>query len=259
MDRRVWSTVLATPGGALNSSGNAELKERVAIASLIVASYVVGYFPIGWTTDPGCVRSLATPLDALIPFVPETIFLYAWVYTAMVFPLFVVRSPALFRRVGLAYAIVIAACLAVFAVYPVTAVDLRPDVGVLDTSRFAGWGVKLIYTLDPPYNLFPSIHLAVATLAALSAWKARPVYGAIGFAWVLLIAVSVSTVKQHFLVDGVAGAGLACAVYAVIIRPYGRVPVEESAYGWSGPLLYLVFHGLVYATAYAAFRAGLGA
>ena len=80
--------------------------------------------------------------------------------------------------------------------------------------------------------------------------------GAIGFAWVLLIAVSVSTVKQHFLVDGVAGAGLACAAYAVIIRPYGRVPVEESAYGWSGPLLYLVFHGLVYSTAYAAFRAG---
>ena len=162
MDRRGWSTVLATPGGPLNSSGNAELKERAAIASLILASYVAGYFTIGWTTDSGRARSLATPLDALIPFVPETIFLYAWVYTAMVFPLFVVRSPALFRRVGLAYAIVIAACLAVFLVYPVTAVDLRPDVGALDASRFAGWGVKLVYTLDPPYNLFPSLHLAVA-------------------------------------------------------------------------------------------------
>ena len=241
----------------MNSSGNADLKERAAIASLILVSYVAGYFPIGWTTDPGRARSLATPLDAMIPFVPETIFLYAWVYTAMLFPLFVVRSPALFRRVGLAYAIVIAACLAMFLVYPVTAVGLRPDVGALDPSHFAGWGVKLVYTLDPPYNLFPSLHLTVAILAALSAWKARSVYGAIGFAWVGLIAVSVSTVKQHFLIDDVAGAGLACAVYAVIIRPYRRVSVEESAYGWSGPLLYLVFHGLVYATAYAAFRAGV--
>jgi hypothetical protein len=240
----------------LNSSGNAKPKERAAITSLVLASYVAGYFSIGWATDPGRARSLATPLDALIPFVPETVFLYAWVYTAMVFPLFVVRSPALFRRVGLAYAIVIAACLAMFAVYPVTAVDLRPDVGALDASRFAEWGVTLVYTVDPPYNLFPSLHLAVATLAALSAWKARPVYGAIGFAWVLLIAVSVSTVKQHFLIDSAAGAALACAVYAAIIRPYGRVPAKESAYGWGGPLLYLVFHGLAYATAYAAFRAG---
>jgi membrane-associated phospholipid phosphatase len=240
----------------LNSSSNSELKERAAIASLIVVSYAAGYFLIGWTTDPEHARSLSTPLDARIPFVPETVFLYAWVYTAMVFPLFVVRSSALFRRVGLAYAIVIAVCLATFAVFPVTAVDLRPDAGALDVSRFSGWAVKLVYTLDPPFNLFPSVHLAVATLAALSAWTARPIYGAIGFAWLIPIAVSVSTVKQHFLIDIVAGAGLAFAAYAAIIRPYGRVPVEECAYGWGGPLLYLVFHGLVYTAAYAAFRAG---
>jgi len=240
----------------LNLGGKSELRERVVIASLILVSYVAGYFPIGWTTDPESARSLSTSLDARIPFLPETVLLYVWVYTAMVFPLFVVRSPALFRRVGLAYGIVIAASLATFAVYPVSAVDLRPDVGMLDTSRFAEWGVKVVYTLDPPFNLFPSIHVAVATLAALSAWKARPVYGAIGVAGVLLIAVSVSTLKQHFLVDSVAGVGLATAVYAAIIRPYGPVPVEESAYGWRGPLLYLVFHGLAYATAYAVFRTG---
>jgi membrane-associated phospholipid phosphatase len=240
----------------MNSDGKSELRERAVIASLILVSYVAGYFLIGWATDPESARSLWTSLDARIPFVPETVFLYAWVFTAMAFPLFVVRSPALFRRVGLAYAIVIAASLATFVAYPVGAAGLRPDVGALDASRFAEWGVKLVYTIDPPFNLFPSIHVAVATLAALSAWKARPVYGAFGVAGVLLIAASVSTVKQHFLVDSVAGAGLAIAVYAVIIRPYRPAPEEESAYGWGGPLLYLVSHGLAYATAYAAFRAG---
>jgi membrane-associated phospholipid phosphatase len=240
----------------LNSGGNADRKERAAIVALVFAPYVAGYFFIGWVSDPERARSLATPLDAAIPFVPETIFLYAWLFTAMLFPLFAVRSPALFRRVGLAYAAVVAACLATFEVYPVTSADLRPAVGALDPSRFAEWGVKLVYTLDPPVNLFPSLHLAIATLAALSAWKARPAYGAIGLVWVVLIAVSVSTVKQHFLADSVAGAALAVAAYAAIIRPYGRVPVEESAYGWGGPALYLVFHALFYATAYAVFRAG---
>jgi membrane-associated phospholipid phosphatase len=241
----------------LQSGGKAKLNERAAIASVVLASYVTGYFLIGWTTDPESARSLSTPLDARIPFVPETIFLYAWVYTAMTFPLFVVRSPALFRRVGLAYAVVIAASLATFVVYPVTSVDLRPDVGHLDASQFTGWAVKLVYTIDPPCNLFPSLHLAAATLAALSAWKARPVYGVIGFTWLVLIAVSVSTVKQHFLLDGVAGFGLAVVAYGLIIRPYRRVSVEESAYGWSGPLLYLGFHGSFYAAAYAVYRAGV--
>jgi len=257
MDRGGWSTVPETAGVSLNSSGNRALKERAAIALLVLASYVTGYFTVGWATDPGRAHSLATPLDALIPFVPETIYIYAWLFTAMLFPLFVVRSPALFRRVALAYAAVIAACLMVFAIYPVSAADLRPGVGDLDVSRFTGWGVKLVYSLDPPYNLFPSLHLAIATLAALSAWKARPVYGAIGFAWVLPIAVSVSTLKQHFLVDSVAGAGLACAVYAAIIRPYDAARDGESAYGWGGPLLYLVFHVLFYVAAYAAFCAGV--
>jgi len=240
----------------LNSGGNGALKERAAITSLILASYALGYFTIGWATDPGRAHSLATPLDALIPFVPETIYIYVWLFTAMLFPLFVVRSPGLFRRVGLAYAAVVVVCLTVFAIYPVTAIGLRPGVGGLDASRFAGWGVKLVYTLDPPYNLFPSLHLAIATLAALSAWKAKPVYGAIGCAWVLPIAVSVSTLKQHFLVDSVAGAGLACAVYAAIIRPYDGARDGESAYGWGGPVLYLGFHLLFYVAAYAAFRAG---
>jgi membrane-associated phospholipid phosphatase len=259
MDRGGWSTVPGTPGGALNSNGNGELRERAAITSLILASYAMGYFGVGWATDPRRAHSLATPLDALIPFVPGTIFLYAWLFTAMLFPLFVVRSPALFRRVGLAYAAVIAACLVVFAVYPVSAADLRTGVGDLDVSRFTGWGVNLVYTLDPPYNLFPSLHLAIATLAALSAWKARPIYGAIGFAWVLPIAVSVSTLKQHYVVDSVAGAALACAVYAAIIRPYARVSERESAYGWGGPLLYLGFNVLFYAVAYVVFRSGVDA
>jgi membrane-associated phospholipid phosphatase len=240
----------------LDSGGHAELAERVAITALVLVFYAAGYFLIGWATDPASARSLAMPLDARIPFVPETIFVYASVYTAVTFPLFAVRSPALFRRVGVAYGVVIAVSLAVFAVCPVTSVDLRPDITLLDASRFSGWGVKLVYTLDPPFNLFPSIHLAVATLAAFAAWKARPAYGAIGFAWVALIAVSISTVKQHFLIDGVAGFGLAITAYASIIRPYPRVPVAESGYGWGGPLLYLAFHAGFYAAAYGAYRAG---
>lgn len=218
--------------------------------------YVVGYFAVGWATDPAAAHSLATPLDARIPFVPETIFLYVWVYSGATFPLFSVRSRALFRRVGLGYAAVIAVSLAAFVAYPVDSSELRPELVTLDASRFPEWGVRLLYRLDPPVNLFPSMHIAIATLAALSAWKARPVYGAITFPWLLAVVVSVCTVKQHFAVDGVAGFALAVGVFAAIIRPVRRDSSEASAYGWGGPLLYLVCHCAFYAAAYAAYRAG---
>jgi len=250
------SVRLPGAGVALDSSRSAERRERAAITLLVLALYVVGYFAVGWATDPAAARSLTTPLDVRVPFVPATIFLYAWVYTGVAFPLFSVRSHALFRRVGAAYAVVIAVSLAAFRVYPVGASGLRPEAATLDTSHFTEWGVRLLYWLDPPVNLFPSIHIGLATLAALSAWKARPVYGAFAFPWLIAVVVSISTVKQHFAIDGVAGFALAVTVYALIVRPQPSDPAEASAYGWGGPLLYLVFHCSLYAAAYVAYRAG---
>jgi len=228
--------------------------ERAVIVCCVLSVYVAGYFWIGWNTPAARAHSLWTALDRRVPFVPEAIFLYAWMYTAMVFPLFSVRSRALFRRVALAYAVTIAISFAVFLVYPVSGVELRQSAGPVDPARFSGWGIRTLYALDPPYNLFPSIHLSIATLAALAAGTARRSYGVIGAPCVVLIAASVSLVKQHYLADVAAGVALAVAVHGVFIRPHRPAAAEEPAYGWLGPAAYLAFHAAVYAAAYAAFR-----
>lgn len=249
---------VTTGEAAASPSWRDKAARRALQAASLGALFVLGYFGIGLSVDPERARALATPLDGAIPFVRNSIFLYAWTYTALFFPLFSIRCPRLFDRVALSYAIVLAVALPCFAAFPVTAVGLRAPVSILDPSRFADWGVLLNYALDPPTNLFPSLHLAIVTVAAGALWKARRGYGLIACGFAAAIAIAVCTVKQHFVLDAVAGLALGLGAYALAIRPYRRDPNDPPpAYGWRGPVLYLAFHGSLYAIAYLAFRAGV--
>jgi membrane-associated phospholipid phosphatase len=112
--------------------------------------------------------------------------------------------------------------------------------------------VALLYRLDPPYNLFPSLHLSMALLAGLAAWKASRRYGATALAGVALIGVSTLTVKQHFIADGVAGIALAAVVYTAIMRPYEPAPGTDPAYGRRGPAAFAVVLVVLYAAIIAS-------
>jgi len=236
-----------------------EHREKLALVGFLLTVWACGYYAIALSTDPQAARSLATAFDAAIPFVPATIYLYSWVYTAMLYPLFTVRCLQLFRRVALAYSLVIAISFVVFRLFPVTSLGFRPDPRLLQDHSFCEWGVRLNFLLDPPFNLFPSLHLSIATLVALTAWKVRPAYGAMAIFMVSGIAVAVLTLKQHFLADGIAGIALGAASYGVLVHPYrlGNLRTREVAYGWSGPAGYLVLHIIVLVGLYFLYRVGL--
>jgi membrane-associated phospholipid phosphatase len=159
--------------------------------------------------------------------------------------------------VAWAYFAVVTLCLLCFVLYPVSAAGLRPSLAGLDPSRFAVWGLRLNYALDPPVNLFPSLHLAGATIAALGAWKARPAYGALAGVAVAPIAVAVCTVKQHYWIDAVGGVALAVAVYARWLRDYEPPPDERPARGWGAWIVFAAFLATPYAGLWLAWRAGL--
>ena len=219
-----------------------------------VLLFCAGYFGVGFGVDPSRARELSTPLDARIPFIAGSVWVYLGVFPTSFLPLFVVRCPRLFRRILVAYGLAIATSLIVFAAYPVTSRALRVPGAALDVTRYSDWGVFTLYRFDPPYNLFPSLHLSIATLAALSAWKASRPYGAAVLAGVVLIGGSILTVKQHFFLDGVAGIALAVVLYAAIVRPYEPHGGTDPAYGWRGPATFAVFLAILYSGFYAGFR-----
>lgn len=76
-------------------------------------------------------------------------------------------------------------------------------------------------------NCFPSLHISVAFIAALSCWKQDRVAGGAAFALASLITVSTFFVKQHYVVDAVAGIALATGVWAIVLRPHVRDETPE--------------------------------
>jgi hypothetical protein len=248
------------PDGALDPATVAARPRETALLCLGVLLFTFGgYYAVGLTTDVTRARSLETALDRQIPFLAWTIYLYAWVYTAMFYPVFVVRCPYLFRRVALAYVVVAAISMACWVAWPVTSAALRPDITALPTDVFHVWGLRLNYTLDPPTNLFPSLHLSVATLACLAAGTARREAGLLLVPVVAAIAVAICTVKQHFVADGVAGVALGIAVWLALVRParlHGR-PTDQVAHPLPYAAGYYAFHACVYGAIFIAYRAGL--
>ena len=120
-------------------------------------------------------------------------------------PLCFIRSSRLFRRSALAFTLAICFSLVCFTAFPVTGLHLRAGAAQLNVPGPSHWAVSTIYTLDPPYNLFPSLHVSLTALAALAVWKTNRLYGALLFAGLALVVIAVCTTKQHFLFDVLGG------------------------------------------------------
>lgn len=223
------------------------MRERVIVTAGLIALFLVGYFGIGHSIEPLRARDWAFSFDERIPFISHSVWIYLLVFPAALMPLFVVRCPRLFRRTALAYLSVMAVSFICFRIFPVTSTGLRAPSELLELSHPSDWAVSVLYSLDPPFNLFPSLHLSIASLAAFSAFKANRVFGIAALISVGFIGVSVCTVKQHILLDVLGGLALAALVAAVFLRSYRVKDGFNPAYSWRGPALYVMFLILIYA------------
>jgi PAP2 superfamily len=234
------------------------MRERSVLSGAVVIFFVAGYFGVGWlVTDPSVARSLATPVDAAIPFVLGSVVVYWSILPMALLPIFVIRDPALFRRIALADVAMIAVALAGFVLFPATSLGFRPDAAALPDGGFPGWLLRLLQFLDPPVNLFPSLHLALATLAALAAWRVSRILGAFALVWTGCIAVSVCTTKQHFAVDAPAGIALALLAHFAIVARGNGASVDTGTFGGPGLALFGALVSLFYAGLYGAYLVGV--
>ena len=195
-----------------------------AIPVLLLAALVPMYMAIAaWT--PG--RSLYLPeiaLDRAVPLRPEWAPIYwsQWVFSFL--PVFIVRGVELRRRTVLAYVSIVIAAYVGFLAYPTLAP--RP-AEVIGNDVFA-WSLRQLYDFDPPYNCFPSLHVAYSYLAALTAWTIHRRLGLIALMWATLIAISTLYTKQHYVLDVTGGVMLAAAAYAAFLHHFPCALVSEE-------------------------------
>jgi membrane-associated phospholipid phosphatase len=245
-----------------SSAAAAQLRRaRLEKAAGTLAALVLGfgvYYGVALSQDPSHARTLATDFDRAIVFSPWWMFAYVAVYTGYLLPLFVVRCERLFRRVVIGYLFVLFASQAVFVLMPVTTKGFRPEAAALDPSSFVVWGAAVTFTLDPPMNCFPSLHVATIVIAALCAWKADRIVGATAFTLAAVIASSTLFVKQHYAADVASGALLAVVGYFVCIQGYepdgkSELEVRYTRWGFAG---YVLVYAVVVASLFVLYRIG---
>jgi membrane-associated phospholipid phosphatase len=196
---------------------------RSLLASTFV-SLLPLYFVIAILTRDRPAHLPALPLDRALPVQPEWMLVYGSLYLFMVvLPLLVVRDPALFRRALQGYLAVMIVAYVGFVLYPST----LPRPGELPGSGFAAWSLRLLYTLDPPYNCFPSLHVAYSFVSALTCYRVHRGVGIAAVLWAALIGISTLYTKQHYVADVVAGTLMGWIAYVVFLRPYPRSAVTE--------------------------------
>jgi membrane-associated phospholipid phosphatase len=224
--RRIGSQSSATPG--LQRSWNFELGSRVRASFLLTVlwtTFLTGVFFVGYffvQRHPAYPPTIMpqTGVDLSIPFQPAALLAYVslWIYIGV--------GPGLQRTLGefAAYGLWLCALciagLAIFYFWP-TQVPTR----ILAVTHFPGF--TMLHRVDQASNACPSMHVAVAIFTAvridevLRSTRAPLQPRMLNAAWFLAIAYSTLAIKQHVVLDVVAGAilGIAFAVMSLRLRP----------------------------------------
>lgn len=193
---------------------------RWARGLMATAVQLTVYLGIGHTKMPRSTELLRTRFDDLLPFWPWTAWFYMPVYVGIfVAALCGFRSRRLFNHATVAFLLVMVVGalghIFVRAEYP-RPVLLPPYADL--SERF----LALVQWIDPPGNVFPSLHVAQTSLLAFLLCRDRPVLGRVTVVMGAVLALSTLTTKQHFVADVVSGYLLAFLARAVVLRREGR-------------------------------------
>lgn len=197
----------------------------VTVPMVVLVSLVPLYvfIPGWWPARTPHVPEIA--LDRLVPLQPAWALVYGALYLFLIIlPVLVVRQDALIRRTVAAYLFVWIAAYVGFVVYPTVAPRPEEVLG----EGFAAWGLRFLYAADPPYNCFPSLHVAHSFVSALACYRVHRELGKGAVVGASLVAASTLFSKQHYVLDVVAGTLLGALAYALFLRSFPRRQVPES-------------------------------
>jgi membrane-associated phospholipid phosphatase len=213
----------------------------VTIPMILLVSLIPFYLVIAGRARGSVVHAPELALDRFLPLTPTWALAYGVLYLFLiVLPVFVVQQEEMIRRTVWAYLTVWIVSYACFLLYPTFAP--RPDKVV--GNGFAVWGLRFLYNADPPYNCFPSLHVAHSFVSALACYRVHRTLGLVAISCASLVAISTLFTKQHYVVDVIAGIFLALVAYVVFLRTYSRANIPELDRRLA-PVLALCVSGIV--------------
>lgn len=198
---------------------------RVRASMVLLLALVPLYILIPEFLPPRTRHVPELALDRALPLIASWAVVYGALYLFLILlPVFVVRQDELIRRTVYAYLLIwITSYIFFFVVYPTAAPRPAKVIG----EGFAVWGLRALYSLDPPYNCFPSLHVAHSCVSALACGRVHRRLGMIATICAIFVAVSTVFTKQHYVLDVIAGAFLALVAYSMFLRRYASEQIPE--------------------------------
>jgi membrane-associated phospholipid phosphatase len=153
-----------------------------------------------------------TTIDQNIPFLPWTIWIYVSGLIYMPIAYHFNRSVVSINKHAYTFSSLVILSSTIFWFYPTVyprELFPVPDSTNEPTYLLLTW----IRQIDSPTNCTPSLHVSIAYLLALGFREISKKYFPWIFLWASLIALSTLTVKQHYVVDVLAGIAVAILLH----------------------------------------------
>lgn len=185
------------------------LRGRLILSALALIAMLTLYHSVNALMAPRIEWLYIDAIDARIPFFPWTLPIYMSLYLELLVAALLVPGARYTRALKALLIATITGCAGFIllpAHYP------RPDPSTIDSALWRAAFTQL-HAGDGAGNTFPSLHVATATLLAITLRSHRLKW--LMFAWSALIAISTLTVKQHFALDVVGGVLVALFAYAI--------------------------------------------
>jgi membrane-associated phospholipid phosphatase len=193
----------------------------IKISLLAYLIWIIVFEAVGFYAVTLPTKDVTLPLDRQIPLLSGFIWPYLLCYVFPFLPLVVVKDWHRFNKALLAIILANAAAFLVYFLLPIA--FPRPDLGATLSDR--ALALQFQYDFKPGANKLPSLHVTYAWIVYLVCRKqglGRFREGLI-FLTAMLVSVSTLFVKQHILLDVLAGAAWAFAAWFAAGLLYPRL------------------------------------
>ncbi len=196
--------------------------------TLYVPAYLIAFCLLQARQAP--VRTVHFALDYRIPFCEYFIIPYCtWYFLLIGVGLYtLLKDRDSFIKYMLFMIIGYTACMLIYWVYPI-AQDLRP--AAFPRDNFCSRLVGLVYSMDPPFNILPSMHVVGSFMCAAAVANCPTVKktGSKVMVALLAVVISVSTVfvKQHSVLDTAAAFALCVIIFFMLYAPCTKAKRES--------------------------------
>jgi membrane-associated phospholipid phosphatase len=200
----------------------------------------VAYNWTGQLYPAGSGFRLETSLDAVIPFVPEMVIFYVYLFYPLVVLTMLYFAFIEYKRgyaLGWSLVAINAFAVLIYFVFPVSTFWYRQDI--LTHQMVGNYWADQVYNIfvnDTSFNCFPSLHAAVSTICFFAWFQYAKIKQSITTKTISIIAlviaggVILSTlfIKQHYIADEIAGVLLALFVGKLVFDKYSKNKSDVS-------------------------------